>query len=433
MRQGWTPVEEVSAKGWTPVAETPRAQTTPARSLKPSQQPTVKTALAALDSYERERRTAGANIVPAVLGMAGGMVGGVPGAAIGGVVGDAVRQSVRRETGAPTASSPKDQARSMAVEGGLQGAGQLVGTGAAKVAAGSARFLMNRAANVTDRLAREFPGLSDTLVKNAIAVSQGGYEKARGLLVAAKARATTAVNLAERQGLKVSAQLTPDIADSFKTAILESAMKAGSAKPTGKVLTVATERLNPQTKALLQAVDDAVAQGEPFELTPSQADMLKTQLQKESKRLYLAMRAPNGTPAIEADAALKADYAAELNTMIDDIAAGYKLGNAKAREFIGATRAVQQAVRPGKNLYMALVRPTAGMVAGGVVGGTQDQAGAGALAGAALGTPRGMSSMAIGLGNPVVQELLKQLPRGLATAISATLQSREQSAGQTPR
>lgn len=314
----------------------------------------------------------------------------------------------------------------MAQQGALQAAGEGVGRGAAALANKGATFLMNRAVNASDRLAREFPNLSQTLIDNAIAVSQGGYGKARLLLANAKGDANAALMLAEKAGKTVPIQLTPEIADSLKTAATEAAMKGGkaSSQAPGSPLTVATERLAPQVQVFLNTIDAALKNGTPITLTPTEADMLKTQLQRESKSLYLAMRGPNGTPAIGQSAAVKAEFASRLNDAIDGIAGGYKAANAKAQEMLGASRAVQQAVRPGKNLYMAMVRPTTGAVMGGLAGEAEGHPGAGAALGAAATTPTGMSYEALTLANPVVQTLLKQLPRGLATVISAYLQPR---------
>jgi hypothetical protein len=373
-----------------------------------------------IDQKQRERAVGNADFMPSVVATVGGAYGGVPGAAAGGFVGEAARQAVKREFGA-TDGVPEgtaDQLTAMAKEGAIQGAFQKGGDLVVAGAKHAGRYLMNRAANVTDRLAREFPELSQTLIDNAIVVSQGGFNKARQLLARFKSEANGALRLAESQGLGVEVKLTPEIAESFKTAIIEQAMKTGGApRAAGQPLTMATDRLSAPVRRILSEIDTAVQGGNPYLLSPTHADILKSQLQRESKNLYNAMRGPNGTPAIETAAAMKAEFAQQLNQMIDDIAHGYMGANSKAREMLGATRAVRQAVRPGKNLYMALVRPTAGAALGGIIGDQQGRPGMGAAIGAAMGTPRAMSTGAIVLGNQATSEFLKQLPRGMAIAI----------------
>lgn len=373
-------------------------------------------------AIERDNKRQTAGYAPAVAGAAGGLMGGPLGAAAGGVVGDAVRQAGLRELGGNVPEGVVDQAKSMATEGVTQGLMEGTGRIAGGVAKKSARFLMNRAANVSDRLAREFPELSQTLIDNAITMSNGGYDKARGLLKTAKGKATEALRTADVAGKRVPVQLTPEIAESLKTATIEAAMKAGTARATaGQPLTVATARLDARTQHFLNTIDQALQSNSPLALSPFEADMLKTQLQRESKNMYAAVRGPNGTPAIAQDAAVRAEFATRLNEMIDGVAPGYREANATAQEFIGATRAVQQAVRPGKNLYMAMVRPTTGAVLGSIAGNQQDQPGIGAAAGAIAATPLGMSSMAISLANPVVQQLLRQMPRALAEQVAGYL------------
>jgi uncharacterized membrane protein YcfT len=56
----------------------------------------------------------------------------------------------------------------------------------------------------------------------------------------------------------------------------------------------------------------------------------------------------------------------------------------------------------------------------------------GAMAGAALTSPAGMSREAILLSDPKVQELLRQLPRGMVTALTAALRQRSGAPAETP-
>ena len=331
-------------------------------------------------------------------------------------------------TGRP---EPVDQSlRTMGEQGIAAAAGEGGGRALAAGATRSASWLMNRAVNVSDKLAREFPELSQSLIDNAITVSKHGYGRARGMLLAAKNTANAALKKAEQAGATVPIQVTEEIGDSLRTAIIERAIKAGTAKATpGQPLTVATARLDPATQSLLGNIDQAMASGNPFALAPTIADALKTQLQRESRAFYASMKGPSGMPAIDTAKTVKAEFAARLNETLDGLAAGYKAANNTAREMIGATRGVGRAIRPGANLYQAMVRPGVGMMIGGMGGygseGSSRGTAIGAVTGAAMLSPAGMSRTAIALSQPAVKTFLQQLPKPVLAAVMAALDSPE--------
>lgn len=413
-----------------PPAPTAKPMTMLGRPLKPEVAATIE----AITKAERQRTSEGARLMPAALGAVGGFMGGIPGAALGGAAGKAVEQTVLRGNGdASVPATTGGQAKAIGIEGALQGAmeggGQVVMAGAGKLAS----WLMNRATTrVTAKLMQEFPELSDTLIEHALTVSQGGYGRALSLLKSAKSKATAALTKAESAGAVVPIQFTPDIADSFKTALIEQAIKSGStALPKGESVTLATSRLPIVTRELI-AKAEAAADGGAFELTAKQADLLKTQLQKESRALYANRTAPNGPKAMQAEATLKAEFASRLNDALDGIADGYKAANAETKTFIGATRGIKQAIRPSGNLMQAMVRPAIGAVVGGSAGAQQGHSTTGAMIGAAAATPMGLSGAAIALKNPAVQQFLRQLPRAAYEAVIAAVQG-PPAQTQTPR
>ncbi|HMF61860.1 MAG TPA: hypothetical protein VK595_15880, partial [Vicinamibacterales bacterium] len=109
-------------------------------------------------------------------------------------------------------------------------------------------------------------------------------------------------------------------------------------------------------------------------------------------------------------------------------AAGYRAANAGAEEMIGAVRGITKGIRPGSNLYQAMVRPGVGAVLGGVTGaeaGGTKGALVGGLVGGALTSPAGMSRLAVTLGRPSVQAILRQSPR-LATAMAQLMGAENQ-------
>lgn len=393
-----------------------------------------------------------AGAAPAIVGGLGGFVGGLPGAAAGGFAGSGISQLV--EHGAEIPGALADVARNLIREpsatvrgfhegvaeggteaakaAGLQGAAEFTGGKVAQAGGALAKWLMNRATTrVTERLMREFPDLQDTLIDKALTVSKGGYEKAKRLLSEAKGKTAAALKMADEGGQTVPVQLTEDIAESFKTALLEDAIKArGIPVSEGAVMT-ARNRLPEHLRGLFQQIDRAAASGTPMELKPSMADVLKRRLQKESKNTYANRNAPLGPRAMSAGAEELTEFAARVNDAIDAIAPGYRASNTEAQPLIGAVRGIKQAIRPTGNLYQAMVRPGIGAAAGALSGGELGlPAWAGAIGGAALMSPAGMSREAIILRDPRVQQLLKQLPRASALALTELLG--ELTRGQTP-
>lgn len=379
--------------------------------------------------------------LPAAGGIAGGIIGGVPGAAIGGAAGGGYKQLAQHASEIPGAVA--DVARNLIAHpvetaqgfvggtntGGIdtgteavsQAGGQAAGNALVKGAGVMSKWLMNRATTrVSAKLMQDFPELSDTLIDNALTVSKGGYGKAYSMLMTAKGKANAALKVADTAGAKIPIEVTGDLAESFKTALLEKAVKSGSIGKgeVGDALTIASKRLDPQTQALFQRIEQAAEKVGTIDLTPSQADLLKTQLQKESRALYAQRGAPNGPKAMGMDATERGEFATRLNEAIDSLASGYKAANAEAKPLIGAVRGIKQAIRPNGNLMQAMVRPAIGAATGGAIGGQQGGTPGsvvGAIAGAAMTSPAGMSREAILLAHPAMQGALRSLPKPLAS------------------
>lgn len=399
-------------------------------------------------------RNIAADAAPTVGGMVGGMVGGIPGAVVGGAAGKGIGTLIEKGKEIPGAlvdvarnviNEPMatmrgmhegiaEGAGDMAAAAGIEGVSQLAGNKIAQAGGVLSKWLMNRATTrVTEKLMREFPDLSDTLIDNALTVSKGGYQKALGLLSAAKAKATAALGAADKAGATIPVQMTTDVADSLKTAILEQAIKQRGVPASQGAITAASNRLPAHLRQLFQQIDAAATGGGAMDLTPSQADILKRRLQQESKLLYAQRGAPNGPRAMGMDATERAELASQINAAIDTVATGYRGANAEAQPLIGAVRGIKQATRPNGNLYQAMVRPAVGAAAG-AYGGSETGIGSltGALAGAAMTSPAGMSREAILLKDPRVQEMLRQLPRATAIALVELLRERSGEPAGTP-
>lgn len=345
-----------------------------------------------------------------VLGMGvGGVPGAVGGATLGGGAGEAAKQLVNRMRGASAPASAGEAATQIGVQGGVQGAGELVGAGLVGAAGKASPWLMNRALNLTDRLSREFPQLSSTMIEKALTVTQGGLAQARQLLSTAKSEANAALQTAHAAGATVPITAATDGLHTTLAKVMQSADVEGGL-------------------ATLASVERKIGAGRAAALTPMEADALKTSLQTQSKALYLASKMGQGPPNVTIKAHALADMAASLNNAIGDVttkagAAGYRAANADAAEAIGAVRGITKGIRPGANLYQAMVRPGVGAVLGGVggaeVGGTKGAA-LGALTVGALTSPAGMSRAAIALSKPGVKIILRGAPK-LAAAVASYL------------
>lgn len=386
--------------------------------------------------------------------VAGGTAGAIVGAGIGGMAGKGYGELLSHATelpgairdvygnlmaGGPARAATIEGARqgldesvlSLAGEGLKQAALQAGGEGIAAGAAALAPPVMKAAVNASLRLRKEFPNLSQTLIDNALRVSEGGYAKAQVLLKVASDKVHTALGLADATGVTIPVALTPEVAESLKTALTAGGIKSGTIPKTtaGGVVTTASARLPAKLQVVMNSIDQALENGTPMHLTPSEADLLKTELQRESQRLYDNAIAQNGPKAISQTAIEVGDFAARLNDAIDAVTKGYRDTNAVRQSLIGAERAIERGVRPTVN-PKALIGPAAGALVGEETGRSQGHPITGMLSGMATGTavgaalsPAGLSSTALLLAHPVLQQILTQMPRTTATALTAFLES----------
>jgi hypothetical protein len=307
-----------------------------------------------------------------------------------------------------------EAAAGIGTEGAIQGVSEVAGAGLGAVTSRAAPWLMNRALNLTDKLSREFPNVTTTMIEQALTVTQGGLEKARGLLRAAKTKANAALTTAHAAGATVPITAATDGLHKTVLQVANSEDIEGGLK-------------------VLAAMEKRMQGGRGPTLTPIEADALKRSLQTQSKALYTAQKMGQGRPNVTVQAQALHDMAESLNAAIGDVttqagAPGYRAANAQASELIGAVRGITKGIRPGANLYQAMVRPGVGAVLGGVTGaqtGGTKGAATGALVGGALTSPAGMSRLAVTMTRPSVQAILRQSPR-LAAALAELMVAEEQ-------
>jgi hypothetical protein len=400
-----------------------------------------------------------ASTLPGVGGFVGGLAGtpfGAPGriagAAIGGMAGKGYQELVSHApelwpaikdvygnlmAGGPAAAATvegwnkggSDAMIPLAVEGGKQAALQAGGEVIAAGASAAAPWLMKSAQKASALLREEFPTLTQTAIDNAVRVSDGGLAKARVLLRIAADKVDALLGVADKTGMTIPIGLTPEIAESFKTALLQGGAGEVPKTTAGGVVRVASERLTAQQQIILNTMEAALEKGTPMALKPSEASFLKTELQRESKRLYEMAVAPGGPKAVSQTAFELKDFAARLNDAIDAVTPGYRAGNKVVQPLIGLEEAIFKGRKPTIDPH-ALVAPIIGAAAGGAAGQQQGHPFLGALGGAAgtigaaaLTSPAGLSSTALLLAHPVLQQILTQMPRTTATALTAFLES----------
>lgn len=334
----------------------------------------------------------------------------------GAGAGLATDQIARRDTAPlPTVSG---NVKEMATEGATMAAGEGIGRGVVAGAGAGSRYLMNRAMNnMATRLSDEFPTIAQDMIDQAISVSKGGYDKAKTLLQQYKAVATAAVQAADKAG----ATIPTTVATNAMQAVLKPIASSGDV--TGNLATLAK-------------IEQEVGAGRGATLSIADADALKGSLFSEAKTLLkqYAQAGTRGLPQLKVEAEAKLAAARALNDAIEQAtsgagAPGYREANSSAKDMIGVVRGLKTAMRGPQNNYQALVRPTMGAMLGGAAGESNGHPWAGAAGGAMLGSPAGMSRLAILIGNPAVQAFLKQIPKPALAAVLQGLSTDPAAAG----
>lgn len=174
----------------------------------------------------------------------------------------------------------------------------------------------------------------------------------------------------------------------------------------------------PDSRRLGTMIDDFLkTHTGPMTLAETQA--LKQSEQELSRQAYTAYasgKAVTNIPALFHEAVASAAQKA-IEARVPSVGAQ----NAETQALIGIQKAIQQALRPSiSNQFIRTVGQTAtGGAIGGLVGSQEGHPGAGALAGAALATPQGLSHLSLLLANPAIQTWLRQLPKPAVEAATS--------------
>jgi len=375
--------------------------------------------VAFIEAREQERTTEGARIAPMALGAAGGIIGGPVGAAAGGFVGEAAKQVVQRghdDPGVPATAG--GQLRDMLTSGAKEGALELGGRVVMGAASRLGRSLVDNAVRPAPNLAKEFPDVIDTVIRERIPVgrnvlpwTRSGSQQAKGLLRESARTTRGLLRQAGEEGVTFSPQqiAAKDIAD--------LAQRIGNQPISGPDL----RRLSAMTVTYLKEHGEA--------MTPQAVKDMKQAAQSLAKPVFRAQQAGGG---VTADQALGARFneavASGAKTALETIA-GIADSEARTQRLIGATRAVRQAeVR--RLPLMAEGLSAASAVIGALLqpdSGLDDRVRNAALAyltARGISSPRAMSRVGLSLTGPVIQGLLQQVPR-LAYAVATELQAEE--------
>ena len=309
------------------------------------------------------------------------------------------------------------------------------------------KWLMTAATrDVAQRILNDFPGLRTSLIERALTISRGGYDRAAALLARWKGEADHVIQIAEQQGLTVPVKMDWDQFTLFKNAILANLKKTGTLSPAPGAVTPLMSRVPAATRQLLIRAGKAAGHNRAIDLTPTQADLFKQELQAFVRKTGFYQRATEITKGKPITSVMteSMDLAArDVNNWIERIAKGYQAANKEAQTALGATRAMKSVERsaarhgfktPAVGVGVIAARAAGGLAGGGAgyeTGGAQGAAygttiglGLGFSAGEVLkllDNPWALSHGSILLTKPAVQTVINQLPTHLATLLVKVL------------
>lgn len=380
------------------------------------------------------------DLLPTAGGMAGGIVGGVGGtvagmgvggvpgavggATLGGTAGEAAKELINRARGVSAPASAGDAALSMAKEGGIQGASELAGAGLARAATGVGRALMDNAVRPTMTLAREFPDVIDTIIKERLPVGRAlpgmktGTRQAKDLLSASAQNTRGLLTAAGQNGAQFSAQQV----------VQQPISRLASDVANQPLADADMSRLS---KMVMQFLKEK-GQGP---ISPDTLKDMKRAAQSIAKPVFKAEAAGNVVgPDLSLAARFNDAVAGGAKTALETIP-GIAESEGRTQSLIGATRALRTAETRRAPLWAELAAQGVGAGAGAgvasVTGGDYAKGtGAGlatTMVARALLSPRSMSLGALVLTHRQVQQLIRQMPRGSLAALLSLAAAKEQS------
>jgi hypothetical protein len=393
----------------------------------------------AVRNMSKEDIAQGADVLPSVGGAVGGIVGGaggtvggvgfggvpgaIGGAAVGGGAGEVTRQGIRKALGMGAPASLGEAASGVASEAAMQGALEGAGGLAVKGAGMVARPLMENAIRPAIGLAKEFPNVVETAIRERLPVGR--------ILPGAKSGSQMAA-----EKLRVASQALKDRLQRF--GMMGVRFDAGQVTAGQLADTLSEIAKQPIGDVEAQRIADMTTEflsRHQGPLTPLQLKEIKNAAQDVAKPIYKALARGEAVGA-EATAAAKFNSAVASGTK-DALETIPKVGEMEAgkQELIGAKRAIRQAELRRMSLMAESVSGAAGTVAALLSPNRGDvpediKRGATAwLVTRGLMSPKSTSRAALTLTKPQLQALLRQFPR-LAYAVIHDATSPEATADQ---
>ena len=379
---------------------------------------------------ERSWADMAVDALPTLGGLAGGIVGGiggtvagmgvggvpgaVGGAALGGGAGEAARQMINRARGEAAPTSATEAATAIGTQGATQAGSELAGRGIVKAAGMAARGLMDFAIRPAPTVAEEFGDIAATAIKERLPVGSvlpgatKGSARAKSAMRESGADTRRLLTDAEKAGTSFRPQ---DVARGPVTELAGDIAK----QP------LSTSELQQVSRMFAEFLDT-----QPGRVAPNAMKDMKQAAQRIAKPIFRALNQGNSVAAGES---LKAQF----NKAIADGAKealetipGVGASEARTQGLIGATRAIRRAESRRLPLVAELAAPIVGGVAGGASdGGSLGGVGQGvsvALLTRALLSPRTTSRAALGLTDPAIQQVMRQMPRASVYALLERLE-----------
>lgn len=362
----------------------------------------------------------------------GGVPGAIGGAGLGGATGEAAKQLINRYRGkAGTPTSVAEAARDMALQGGIQAAGEATGQGLMKAGGMAAHGLMDFAIRPAPTVAEEFGDIAGTAIRERLPVGSivPGGTKGSALANAARGESGAKTTALLKESGKAGTMLSP-----------EAIARGPVSKLAGDI---AKQPLSDSELHQVSKLFTEYLRENPSEITPLAVKEMKTAAQRIAKPIFKALNSGNIPPAGEAMKAqfnkAIADGAKDALETLPDVGAAVGKSEARTQGLIGTAKAIRRAESRRLPLVAEIAGPLVGAVAGGATGNDTKGIAAGAGTGVtaavltrAILSPRTTSRAALGLTNPAIQQALRQMPRASVYALLERLTRTHSGSADTP-
>lgn len=322
----------------------------------------------------------GVAALPSAGGLAGGLVGGAAGGFPGAVMGAGAGGVIGETAKAGISGQPFSEAN-LGGEALKQAGAEVVGQGIAKGLGAMARPIMKRALGPSKKIAKNFPDVVETALKEKIPVSKGGLAKAEGLRNESSRKLMEILGRAKAGGTRFTAR---DVSQGVDELINNPVIP------------------NREKDRILASLQDFLNQHSAG-LDPVTLKEMKRLYQNRASGTFRGLREGTMAEAEYPNAAFNLAIAQGAKNSLERIP-GVAAQEGRTQSLIGATKAVEDATYRTPPLP-DILKPTTWPVVGAV-------------------TSRNVQSrLAIALADPRVQELMRQSPRAAAELLNQLVYS----------